>query len=256
MMAFFSFAGATTMRRSVFLFGPRATVPLCGVLTVLFAANLFFFQGERSTAPSGLPLASSAPVAPARTLTKTAQHDDIAAVLSASVESIKPVGRKKSPPIQPADPKLVMALQRHLAEAGYQAGGETGIADLMTRGAILAFEQENGLPLTAEPSPTLLKNLLMGAPKKRVANKDAGPAIPAGPQAVALIGTTQGMLRKLGYRTGSDVGAVSEQTGKAIKQFEAASGLPPTGRISGALLAELSRMSGTRLDMASGDLVD
>ncbi len=245
--------------------GAQLVLPVCLALTLLVGANVLFLQGNRSQI-SDASVSDTSP-APAATRVKStkvkpkpvmapaaARPDAIAALLAADqapTEVIAGVATNAMTPAVPAftaDPELVLMLQRGLNDAGYQAGAETGVAGLMTRGAILAYEHDRGLPLTAEPSQAVLDAVSLGQPA--AVKKMISKQVP-GLRATALIKSAQALLRKLGYRTGLEQGTLNDQTARAIRQFESASGLPPTGRVSGALLAELSRMSGTRLDVAA-----
>jgi peptidoglycan hydrolase-like protein with peptidoglycan-binding domain len=59
-----------------------------------------------------------------------------------------------------ADPDLVRALQRELAQRGYRPGPRDGTADAATRAAIMAWQQDHGLTPSGEPSEALLKSML------------------------------------------------------------------------------------------------
>ncbi|MDQ2089914.1 lytic murein transglycosylase [Marimonas arenosa] len=50
-------------------------------------------------------------------------------------------------------------LQTRLTAAGYDTGGADGVLGKKTEAAIRAYQQANGLPVTGEPSPALLKRL-------------------------------------------------------------------------------------------------
>ncbi|TPW32282.1 lytic murein transglycosylase [Martelella alba] len=51
------------------------------------------------------------------------------------------------------------ALQRRLNQAGYDAGSADGVFGDRTRAAIAAYQKDNGLPVTGEPSKALLDRL-------------------------------------------------------------------------------------------------
>ncbi len=53
-------------------------------------------------------------------------------------------------------------MQRELQIRGYETGARDGVAGVMTRGAIMAYEHDHGLPLTARPSQELLKAIILG----------------------------------------------------------------------------------------------
>ena len=62
--------------------------------------------------------------------------------------------------------EVTRAVQRELQIRGYETGGRDGIVGIMTRGAIMAFEHDHGLPLTARPSEPLLKAIILGEGSK------------------------------------------------------------------------------------------
>jgi len=50
-------------------------------------------------------------------------------------------------------------LQRRLTAAGFDTGGTDGVIGPRTRAAISAWQQRNGVPVTAEPTLALLETL-------------------------------------------------------------------------------------------------
>lgn len=133
---------------------------------------------------------------------------------------------------------VVRAVQTALSAKGYEAGGTDGLAGPVTQAAVLAYEIDHGLPLTAEPSEALLRKIEEGA---RGAGGAAG--LTPGPKAEALIRSVQQALAKLGYPAGKPDGRLGEATITAIRQFERQQSMPDTGRISGDLLTRLTRLS-------------
>ncbi|MEZ5842611.1 MAG: peptidoglycan-binding domain-containing protein [Hyphomicrobiaceae bacterium] len=134
------------------------------------------------------------------------------------------------------DGDLVRVIQRELAARQYAIGAADGVPGLMTRAAILAFEFDNGHPLTAEPSQALLKAILIGTPGPQV---DAARA-PAD-KARQLIATVQASLAALGYAGAGRDGRLGEATRRAIREFEMDRGLPRSGRVSPILIQELAK---------------
>jgi peptidoglycan hydrolase-like protein with peptidoglycan-binding domain len=146
------------------------------------------------------------------------------------------------PPV--GDPReTARGVQRALEARGYETGGTDGIAGPVTQAAILAYEIDHGLPLTAHPTPDLLKIIQEGT--------RGGPggartlALKPGPAAENLIRSVQQSLSGLGYPTGRADGLLGEATIAAIRQFEKQQGMPDTGRISGELIIRLSRLGRT-----------
>lgn len=140
--------------------------------------------------------------------------------------------------------RLVKAIQRELKVHHYFPGDEDGVSGTITRAAIMAFEHDNGLALTGEPTEALLKRLLLGPSvlKKQVGEKE--------PNSLVAIQTTkaiQNVLAKLGYAPGAVDGMAGRETERAIRAFEKDRGLPQTGRISGRLVKELRRVTGEDL---------
>lgn len=142
------------------------------------------------------------------------------------------------------DRELVRAVQRELAQRGYDPGAQDGAATAVTRAAILAYEQDQGMPLTGEPTEKLLKALLFGS-VEATASRPGERGVPAGAQAVELIKFVQSALSRLGYGVRQTDGRLGEETQRAIRKFEAEHGLPATGRISGPLVAKLAEAAGT-----------
>lgn len=145
-----------------------------------------------------------------------------------------------SPPGATDPTQTTRAVQMALAAKGYETGGTDEIAGPVTQAAILAYEVDNGLPLTAEPSDVLLAKIKDG----RRGTATAASLAP-GPKADALIRSVQVSLGKLGYKVGRADGRLGETTIAAIRAFEKQQAMPDTGRISGDLLTRLTRLSTT-----------
>lgn len=134
------------------------------------------------------------------------------------------------------------AVQTALEARGYETGGHDGVLGPITQAAILAYEIDHGLPLTAEPSEPLVQQILSGAGRPAAAGSAA--ALTPGPRADTLIRTVQTQLARLGYPAGKADGRLGEGTINAIRQFEKQQGMPDTGRISGELVVRLTRLAG------------
>lgn len=155
----------------------------------------------------------------------------------------KPRTPRSSTPVP--DPGTVRAVQRELTQRGYDPGPIDGIYGVVTRAAVLAYQVDQGLPETGLVSEALLQRIVLG-------NGPSGPdAIPT--ETVALVSAIQETLAGLGYAPGPVDGIQGAGTRKAIKQFEKERGLPAKGRVSGKLLTEILRVTGTKLsDLPSG----
>jgi peptidoglycan hydrolase-like protein with peptidoglycan-binding domain len=137
------------------------------------------------------------------------------------------------------DLQLVRAIQRELAVRGYAPGPVDGLAGIVTRAAIMAFERDNGLPLTGEPTDALLQSIVLGLSLDGDA-EDEGPA--EGESAAGRITlAVRAALGRLGYAAGKPGGERDSGLSHAIERFEADSGLKATGHISGPLAVALLR---------------
>jgi peptidoglycan hydrolase-like protein with peptidoglycan-binding domain len=153
------------------------------------------------------------------------------------------------PPGQTSDRSdLTRAIQRELKAKGYEAGAVDGVAGLVTRGAIMAFESDTALPLTAEPREGLLQALLLGSAQARAPGAAADTA--PDPEAARVIESVQRALNHLGYLRSAPDGRLNDETRRAIRRFEADRKLAETGRISGELIAKLAAVAGEALRTA------
>lgn len=161
---------------------------------------------------------------------------------SATPES--PQAQVATPPA-PVPAALVRDVQAALATRGYQPGPADGDAGPMTRAAILAFEHDYGLAATAEPSDALLKAL------RTPARPVAGGARWQRPTETAsnLVRAVQQQLIASGYLKGQPSGVPDAPTAAAIRAYETAHRLAPTGRISAPLMARLQQ---SRATLAAG----
>jgi peptidoglycan hydrolase-like protein with peptidoglycan-binding domain len=137
----------------------------------------------------------------------------------------------------PRAPRLHVALQRELARRGYSnqlQGRPNGL-----RLAILAYEFDNGLPLTGEPTEALLKRVLFDG--------NQGPRGSFTDRAelnTKLVMEAQRMLAGLGFFRGTFSGRMDVWTSNAIRDFERHRGIPLSGRLTDQTLLELISYSG------------
>jgi len=130
------------------------------------AAILFFEQTE------GMAETGEASKALLARLKHVASPSDDAGVKTASTKVEKPVDEvaalisqadepviKVIPEKKPASPALVMQIQKGLSGMAYADVKVDGIAGEATRTAIRAFEKSYRLPVTGEPSESVLKKL-------------------------------------------------------------------------------------------------
>ena len=128
---------------------------------------------------------------------------------------------------------VVSAIQRELTEKGYQPEKD-GSAGLITRAAILAYEYDMGLRLTASPSDKVLQNIIFGVERRRTNHQ--APVSKSGQKIIRVV---QKVLVDIGFDPGPVNGNLSEKTKRAIRKFEKVRDLKVTGRVSGRLIREL-----------------
>ena len=208
----------------------RARLTLLAVLAIFLAttANALFLQ-DRSRAPGA---------ANRIVLDKPVTAEPPAAAGSGLA----------APAAQPAPEssaqRLLAALQRELARHGYadqlQPQG-TGL-----RRAVLAYEFDNSMPLTGDPTEALLKQILFDlnqAPRGVFADRAEANQ--------RLVMEIQKTLLGLGFFRGALSGRMDVWTAAGVKDFERNRGLPVSGRLSEATLLELISYSGQPLQLSS-----
>jgi peptidoglycan hydrolase-like protein with peptidoglycan-binding domain len=139
------------------------------------------------------------------------------------------------------DTETVRAVQRELHQRGYGPLVSDGVMRPETRAAIMAYEHDNGLPLTGEASDVQLKRILLGG----TASADPAPgtatvAKVATARAGEIVRMVQELLARAGYQPGPVDGRLGEDTLRAVREFEAAKGLAAKGRISADVLIRLT----------------
>ena len=75
--------------------------------------------------------------------------------------------------------EITRGIQRELNSRGYEAGQPDGVAGLVTRAAIYAYEYDNGLVLTGKPSDPLLSQIVLGSSSLTPDNARSGKKITA-----------------------------------------------------------------------------
>lgn len=139
----------------------------------------------------------------------------------------------------PQPSATTLEVQRELNGFGYRPGSIDGSASLMTLAAVMAYEYDNGLPLTAALDDVQLQRLLLGTGRiSQTSMENAG--LPASDQARQVMQTVQRSLKRLGYDPGAVDGTYSAETERAIRNLETDSNLPETGRVSGRLVEKLT----------------
>ena len=205
----------------------RARLTLVAIMAVFLATagNALFLQ-ERPRAPFNL-------AASRVSLDKLTPAADPA-----------PSAAYSPPPAETKEARVQLALQRELARLGYSI--QLQAQDNGLRLAVLAYEFDNDMPLTGEPSEAFLKQLLFNpnrAPRGVFADRAEANQ--------ALVMEVQKALLGLGFFRGAISGRMDAWTEGAVKDFERHRGLPPTGRLGEAALMELITYSGQPLQLSS-----
>jgi peptidoglycan hydrolase-like protein with peptidoglycan-binding domain len=112
----------------------------------------------------------------------------------------------------------------------------------VTRAAIFAYEYDNGLVLTGEPSEPLLKQIVLGS--SSLATNTARPGKTMAPSGESLVRSVKQQLASLGYQTGSPGGALTPELARAVREFEVDQKLKASGRISAPMMSRLMRVQG------------
>ncbi len=136
-------------------------------------------------------------------------------------------------------PEVRQGVIRELYTRGYLSGTEADAGPLVVECAILAFEHDHGLPLTAEASDDVLQGLILGTA--------GGPSrldAPPGPNATRVMDAIGRKLSRLGYPTQTNHGG--RDLAAAIRNFERDTKLAETGRISASLMQAMNRAAAVK----------
>lgn len=151
---------------------------------------------------------------------------------------------------QASDPGLIRQVQSQLNARGYAVGTPDGVMGDQTRAAIRDFQQRVNLPVTGEPSVSLLASLQRSDPA-------ASPTEDARRQQ-ALITEVQRELMRRGYDVGAE-GQLDVPTETSVRTYQRDAGLPPDGRVNQELLNHI-RTSDVRArtspGAAAGQMID
>lgn len=216
----------------------RARSGALAVSTVLAAslmANLFLMQGQRDRA--SFEASQRVPTSPA--VAHPSGSKPVLGLARASANGPAANGQREVAVINAAQAlELARSVQTALSRKGYEPGPADGVPGLMTRAALMAFEYDHGLPLTARVTQERLGHLTYGVPESLRRARTPGADV-VGHAARDVILTVQQSLKSVGYHAGPVDGAMSLATMQAIRDFEADRGLTETGRVSGRLMAQL-----------------
>lgn len=142
-----------------------------------------------------------------------------------------------------ASPATVRQVQLALDAAGYQAGNTQGRWDPQTARAVKDFQQAQGMEPTGSLSLSTLSALGLGPMLNRYmqnkynidrqlaqeANPGPGAEIRVSPAGLRQI---QQSLSQLGYKPGRINGAWNRPTSQALRNFQQARNLEPTGNVN------------------------
>lgn len=136
---------------------------------------------------------------------------------------------------------IVRGVQRELNARNYEAGQPDGAPGLVTRAAVMAYEHDYSLALTATPSEELLSRIVLGSSGPQAPQR-AGAKPTA--EAESVIRLVKQHLAALGYQPGRVDGVLGPEAQRAIREFESDQKLGETGRISGPMMSRLLRLQG------------
>lgn len=209
------------------------------VLTTSVAINMFALQEQRGSAIETSSLGARA-ATPAAGWEMSGAVGTTTSAASPPTTGPTPEAAGIMVPVTNNMPDVVRGVQRELNARGYEAGQPDGVIGLVTRAAIMAYEQDYGLPLTGSPTQDLLSRIVLGSsapqPTKPLGNRTTGR------EAEAVIRNVKQQLSARGYTPGKIDGTPSEPLARAIREFEIDQKLPETGRISAPLVSRLARL--------------
>jgi peptidoglycan hydrolase-like protein with peptidoglycan-binding domain len=153
----------------------------------------------------------------------------------------------KAPAIELSDPSdQVLQIQLALRRFGYDPGRADNLVGRKTRAAILAYQRQNGLEATGDPSGALLRHLSSRqASAQQHAHNETGPGTsstagsPGAKEAAGRVAQIQLALQRFGYDPGRVDNVVGRKTRSAILAYQRRNGLEPTGEPSLELLDHL-----------------
>ena len=151
---------------------------------------------------------------------------------------------------KPAGDTLVRDVQTALAGKGLYLGALDGEYGPLSRSAIAAYQESQGLSVTGEPTAGLLEHLRTPSataqpPADTVsASQSETQTLPAVEATVAdsqrlRYERVQAALNRIGYGPVAIDGKANEETTSAIRRFELDNGMPISGTVSEALIDRL-----------------
>lgn len=136
--------------------------------------------------------------------------------------------------------ELTKGIQRELGNIKYEPGQPDGVLGMVTRAAVFAYEYDNGLVLTGQPSEQLLSQLILGSSSMPTSAARPGKTMTGDGE--SLVRTVKQQLAALGYQTGVPGSALTPEFARAVREFETDQKLKVSGRISGPMMSRLLRL--------------
>lgn len=138
----------------------------------------------------------------------------------------------------------VREVQLILTKLGHYKGVVGGHYGPETAAAVKAFQTAHGLPATGKVDATTLAKLRQ-VNQQPVSPPPTTPLLQQGSTGNG-VKEVQMILTALGHYHGAIGGNYGAQTAAAVKAFQTAHGLPPTGNVDAATLAKLRQVNGAR----------
>ncbi len=227
-VAFIALATAISINALYFQEAPR----LAGAAMRAPAADRVSAARSSTAALPKADLAEEpAPPTPAK------DHVEAPAAETATVDTRDTKKKRQAPP---APPRLVNAIERELAHRGYDPGEIDGEPDIQTRSAIIAYEFDQGMPLTGEATEDILKSLIFAT----AGPDEEGLAPERFERRGELVAQVQDMLARMGYGGGPADGKLDTRTREAIRKFENDRDLDARGRLTPRVLLEMVIVTG------------
>ena len=221
------------------------------VLGAMVCTNLFLFQEKRRVSPVETAaltarMTSEGLAAPNLGIQDYASGDPIVlrpnagSATQSSLHAQSPGRPVSEPTMSRSD--AIRGIQRELNTRGYAPGAPDGVAGLVTRAAIMAYEHDTGIALTGDATQELLGRIVLGPAVPAVARP--GRSEVKGAEAAAVVKVVSQSLAAQGYGVSKSDGVLDATLVKAIREFEADQKMPDTGRVSAALVSRLIRLQG------------
>ncbi len=229
----------------------RSIIGITCALLMVLGVGVFQVSAVQQAQPQGqsqdMGQQSQAKSANQQSQAKSASQQSQSQIASQRITQEQAVGPGAQLYIGPAALRVV---QQKLSSAGYSAGSVDGIWGKNTQQALVAFQKANNLEPTGKLNLTTIERL--GVPQvlsgggqqqqsgQRLAQettvKGGGAPLYISPANLRQI---QQQLNQKGYSPGQIDGVWGQGTRKAIKNYEQAQGLEPTGNVDLRLVSSL-----------------